>query len=542
MHFHDGLPLAKGKYPGLAPRREVAAGIVREYDVPVAMRDGVRIYVNVFRPEHAGRHPVLIAWAPYGKHGRIRYRYFPRCGVCDSDLSELAIFEAADPVYWCRHGYAVVYADPRGAWGSGGDLTLLSPQEAEDCYDLVEWAGSRGWSNGRVGLHGVSYLAWVQWKVAALGPPHLAAINPWEGVSDFYRELAFHGGIPETSFLRMWLPSVSFTATRVEDLLRMAREHPLFDEYWEAKNADLSRITVPAFVVASWSDHGLHTRGTLEGFKRIASADKWLLVHGRKKWQHFYENAERQRQFFDRFLKGIDSEVTYWPRVSLEVRERFCAGNFRSENEWPLSRTRYRKLFLDTGRARLGLSCPRTENVLRYHAGPGGSGRACFDYRFPERTELTGHMKLKLWVEADGSDDMDLFVAVQKVDRTGDLVTFPYFSNHEDGPVALGWLRASHRELDEARSRPEQPVLAHRRELKLKPGEIVPVEIEIWPSSTLFEAGETLRLVVQGTDIYTYPGAMNNIAHQDTVNRGEHRLHAGARFDAHLLVPEVAPC
>ncbi|MDE3077149.1 MAG: CocE/NonD family hydrolase, partial [Chloroflexota bacterium] len=220
LDFREGLSLAKGKYPGLNPRREVADGIVREYDMPVTMRDGARIYVNVFRPEQAGTYPVLIAWAPYGKHGRIKYRYFPHCGVCDSDLSELAIFEAADPAYWCPHGYAVVYADPRGAWGSEGDLTLCSPQEAEDGYDLVEWAGSQSWSQGRVGLHGVSYLAWSQWKIAALNPPHLAAINPWEGVSDFYREMAFHGGIPETAFLRMWLPSVSFTATRVEDMLR----------------------------------------------------------------------------------------------------------------------------------------------------------------------------------------------------------------------------------------------------------------------------------------------------------------------------------
>ncbi|MDE3078126.1 MAG: CocE/NonD family hydrolase, partial [Chloroflexota bacterium] len=264
--------------------------------------------------------------------------------------------------------------------------------------------------------------------------------------------------------------------------------------------------------------------------------DKWLLVHGRKKWQHFYENVERQRQFFDRFLKGVDSEVKYWPRVSLEVRERFFIGNFRSETEWPPSGTRYEQLFLDPGRGQLGRSRPEEEGVVRYPAAPGG-GRACFDHRFAETTDVVGHMKLRLWVEAHGSDDMDLFVALQKVDRTGDVVTFPYYSSHDNGPVALGWLRVSHRELDEERSRPYQPVMKHRRELKLKPGEIVPVDIEIWPSGTRFEAGETLRLIVQGTDVYTYPEEMNTIAHTDSVNAGEHRLHAGGRFDSHLLVP-----
>lgn len=541
IFFREALPLDKGKYPGCNPRTEVMDGIICEYDVAVTMRDGVKIYINVFRPEQEGQYPVLIGWAPYGKHGRIKYKYFTRCGVCDSDLSKLAVFEAADPAYWCPNGYIVINVDPRGSWGSEGDMTLFSPQEAEDGYDLVEWAGTRSWSNGKVALTGVSYLAWSQWKIAALNPPHLAAISPWEGVSDFYRELAFHGGIPETAFLAMWLPSVSFSTTRVEDLIKMAQEHPLFDEYWAAKNAVLSDITVPAFVVASWSDQGLHARGTLEGFKRIASKDKWLLVHGRKKWQQFYLYAEKQRQFFDMFLKGLDSEVKYWPKVTLEIRERFFTGNYRHENEWPLARTQYTELFLDAGNGTLSKSpCP-TETHVRYNVDnmPDKTKNARFEFQFAEKTELTGHMKLRLWVQADGSDDMDLFVAVQKIDRSGEIVPFPFFSNHDDGPVALGWLRVSHRELDEAKSTPYQPFHRHQREIKLQNGEVVPVDIEIWPSSTLFEQGEKLRLVVQGSDIYTYPGEMNTIGHTSTVNRGEHIIYTGGRYDSHLLVPVI---
>jgi len=140
--------------------------------------------------------------------------------------------------------------------------------------------------------------------------------------------------------------------------VEMAKRHPLFDDYWASKNADLSQITVPAFVVASWTDHGLHNRGTLEGFKKIASKDKWLLVHGRKKWWHFYqpENVERQRQFFNRFLKGIDNHVKDWPRVRLEVREEYYVGRSRNENEWPLARTKYTKLFLNASDGKMGQS------------------------------------------------------------------------------------------------------------------------------------------------------------------------------------------
>ena len=156
-------------------------------------------------------------------------------------------------------------------------------------------------------------------------------------MSDFYRELCFHGGIPETLFMSWdWLMSFwAFAKNRAEDIVAMTKEHPLFDDYWASKNADLSKITVPAFITASWCDQGLHTRGTLEAFKKIASKDKWLRVHGRKKWQDYYLNWEGPRQFFDKFLKGIDSEVRYWPRVSLEIRERFFVGNFRSETNGP---------------------------------------------------------------------------------------------------------------------------------------------------------------------------------------------------------------
>jgi hypothetical protein len=420
----------------------------------------------------------------------------------------------------------------------------MSEQEAQDCYDLIEWAGTQSWSNGKVGMSGVSYLAWTQWRVASLNPPHLAAINPWEGVSDFYRELAFHGGIPETLFMSWdWLMSFwAFAKNRAEDIVEMRKEHPLFDDYWAGKNADLSKISVPAFITASWSDQGLHTRGTLEAFKKISSRDKWLRVHGRKKWQDYYLNWEKQRQFFDRFLKGIDSEVKYWPKVSLEIRERFFVGNYRSEDEWPIARTQYTTLFLNANQGKMSRSPSEEEHQTHYNVDDiaDKTENARFEYRFDEKTELTGHMKLKLWVQAAGSDDMDLFVAIEKIDRTGDKVPFQFYCNHEDGPVALGWLRVSHRELDEKETTPYQPVHKHRRETKLNAGEIVPAEIEIWPSSTLFERGETLQVIVQGSDIYSYRLPESQIIeHASTVNKGEHVIYTGGKYDSQLLIPVI---
>jgi uncharacterized protein len=547
MIWGDVVPPAEGGYPGLNPRTERHQGMIIEYDVAVTMRDGVKIYIDLFRPEAPGQYPPIIAWGPYGKHGYVTYNMIGNTGINDEDFNEFTKFEAADPVYWTRNGYAIIYADQRGSWGSEGDLTYMSEQEVDDMYDLIEWAGTQSWSNGKVGMHGVSYLAWSQWRAAAANPPHLAAINPWEGVSDFYREFAFHGGISDSLFCPMWQESVRFSTTRAEDWLKMQKLHPLYDDYWASKNADLSKITVPAFVVASWTDHGLHNRGTIEGFRQISSEHKWLLVHGRKKWWHFYqpENVEKQRQFFNRFLKGIelDNHVKDWPRVTLEIREKYYVGELRTEEEWPIARTEYTPYYLDCAHATLTMTLPSEESSNRYRVDDmyDKTQRATFDLTFEERTELTGYMKLKLWVQADGGDDLDLFVALEKIDTAGYLVPLAYYGNHDDGPVALGWLRASHRELDEEKSTPFQPVHKHTSELKLEPGEIVPVEIEIWPTSILFEKGEKLRLVVQGSDIYYYPSERHTTGHLDLVNKGEHVILSGGKYDSHLLAAVVPP-
>jgi predicted acyl esterase len=549
--FKKGTSPESHQYPGLGYRVVREHGMIFERDVAVPMRDGVKIYVDVTRPESKEEVPALIAWSAYGKHRPFQYGYFYKeGGVRREWYSPYTNFEAPDPLYWVPRGYAIINVDPRGTWHSEGEATYWGHEEAQDGHDLVEWAGVQAWCNGKVGMSGVSYLAIIQWLVAATRPPHLAAINPWEGLNDVYREFAFHGGIPETFFSPVWQKSISYSINRVEDVPEMMKAHPLFDEYWASKVADFSKIEVPAFVVASWADQGLHLRGTLEAFKRISSKDKWLVIHGRKKWENYHQpdSVEKQRTFFDHFLKGVGNEVPRWPKIRMEVRDEYYVGKVRNEKEWPLARTEYRKLFLDARSGSLRTAPLKTRSSISYDA-PGDESRcpaayrderAQFDYVFRKTTELTGHMKLKLWVEADGADDMDIFVAVQKFDRHGKYVPFAAFSALEDGPVALGWLRASHRELDKERSTPHQPWLLHRRQMKLKRGVPTPVEIEIWPSGTRFKAGEKLRVVVQGSDIYKYARWMVLARHPKTINAGRHVIHTGGRCDSHLLVPVVA--
>lgn len=524
--------------------------MILEKDVPIKMRDGITIRVNVFRPMQPGKYPVVMSMDPYGKDSLPSFAAnrsgWPVVGTIDT--SEFASDESPDPGFWVPNDYVVVKVAARGSTTSEGDFYPWTRTETEDYYEIIEWAGVQEWSNGNVGLNGVSYLAMTTWRVAALNPPHLKAINPWEGTSDLYREWYFHGGIPETNFsvwfdntLRMFWPN-----TRVEDMIGSQKEHPLLDEHWEQREVNLADITVPAFVVASWSTQGLHNRGTFEGFKKISSGDKWLMVHARKEWETYYrrEELELQKTFFDYYLKGIENDWRDMPLVSYEAREKFYQSQARIESEWPIARTDYTPLHLNGGEMSLQAAPAGKEEKLCYNSEPGvvENSELRFQYTVSQNTEVTGYMKLKLWVSAADADDMDLFIGIKKYDRRGNEVLMADFNHIEHGQVANGWLRVSHRELDEEQSTPWQPVRRHKRLLKLAKDEIVPVEIDIWPTSVLLKEGESLVLVIKGSEIVSVEGEKGTamrFGHYETVNKGTHCVYVGGKYDSHLLVPVI---
>ena len=533
----DVLGYGRPAGPAVNTREEQVDGLRILRDVPVEMRDGVTIYTDIYLPEGAGSQPILgtiVGWAAFGKHNTSD-RLPPSTGLPAGSISRHTAFEVTDPVFWCPKGYAIVFPDPRGAWNSEGAYVQVG-QEIEDAYDLCEWLGVQPWSNGKVAFTGVSYPGTIAWGVAAKNPRHLAAIMPWEGFTDMYREFAYHGGIRETGHTFLVDKIVKWEGKKSEAIKANYDAHPFDDEYWAYKRPDLSKITVPAYVCGSWSDQGLHCRGTFEGFRHIRSDQKWLQAHGRQKWAEYYkpENVQRQLQFFDKFLLGKDSGIEERPPVEIEIRERAFVGEIRAEQEWPLARTEHRKLFLGANGATSFVPFSDSSSIS-YDAQ---TGSAIFEHKFEEDTELTGYMNLTLFVEAQGSHDLDLFVGLLKFDAQGDYVGLPYFSYHTDGPVALGWLRASHRELAESAT-PAQPIHVHRREQPLHAGEIVEANVEIWPSSTLFRKGETLRIVVQGHDLYTYEHAHEYGSHLDTRNAGKHAVHFGPNYPSNLLLPVI---
>ena len=243
--------------------------------------------------------PTVLLWSAYGKHWRwpepMRSAFTQNSGV-----SDYAPIEAQDPLVWCPAGYAIVVPDPRGINNSEGDATAWSPQEGDDTHDTIEWITKQPWSNGKVGMGGASYFGIVQWFAGATRPPHLAALMPYDGMSDLYREIVAHGGIPNHGFVTFWNSQTRNSHNRAENWVTAMKVHPFFDEYWQSKVPAVERINVPTYVISCWSDHAVHTRGSLSAFNRLGTEQKWLEVHGRSKWARMYtaESTRRQMALF----------------------------------------------------------------------------------------------------------------------------------------------------------------------------------------------------------------------------------------------------
>ncbi|MBV5105840.1 CocE/NonD family hydrolase [Mammaliicoccus sciuri] len=522
--------------------------MIMEKDVAVPMSDGAVLYVNVIRPNKPGKFPVVMSADTYGKDNKPKITnmgsLWPTLGAIPT--SSITPEESPDPGFWVPNDYVVVKVALRGSAKSKGALYPWGLSEAKDYAEVIEWAGQQEWSNGNVGTNGVSYLAVTQWWVASLNPSNLKAMIPWEGLNDMYREIAFHGGIPDTGFYRFWYEGIvaRWPESEIEDLKKEQKLHTMFDEYWKGKQADLSAIKVPMFVCASWSTQGLHNRGTFEGFKQASSEDKWLKIHGRKEWESYYarESLEQQKEFFDYYLKGIENDWKDTPKVSYEVRDKFYRGNTKTATNFPLPNTKETALYIDGSDMTLKDLKPETSTKISYNSEVEGKDEVRFNKVFNEDTELTGNMKLKLWVSAEEADDMDLFVGIKKFNKKGEEVNFPDFNHIEHGQVASGWLRVSHRELDTEKSTPLQPWHKHESELKLAKDEIVPVEIEILPSSTLFKKGEQLEVVIKASEVVkgnSTPGLKTRYEHEETVNKGIHNIYVGGKYDSHILVPEI---
>jgi uncharacterized protein len=571
-------------------KSEVRDGMRIDWDAPIEMDDGLVLRCDVYRPIANGRYPVLISYGPYAKWLHVKDGYPNAWKVMTDKYPETVAgsstkymtWELTDPEKWVPDGYAVVRVDSRGAGRSPGFMEIWSPRETKDFYDCIEWAARQSWCDGKVGLNGISYYAMNQWFVAALQPPHLAAICVWEGASDLYREMGYHGGIlsifgdlwhSDTVALRQhgrgnrdfrsrvngeWSSgpetlSLEELAANRCDYGKDIMDHPLIDGYWRERMPDFSKIKVPLLTAGNWGGQGLHTRGNIEGFIQAASKQKWLEIHGLDHFTHFYTDYGMgiQKRFFGHFLKGRKTGWEQQPKVLVQVRhqEKFVA---RAAKDWPLPRTRWTKFYLNPADGSLSAIPPAAPVSAAYD--PVGEGLTFLTPPLEHETEITGPVAAKLFVSSE-TEDSDLFLVLRVFNPEMREVTFQG-TNDPHTPVGQGWLRASHRKLDPKRTLPYRPYHTHDERQPLEPGKVYDLDVEIWPTSIVAPKGYRIGLSVRGRD-YVHPGfeqppmpmtgrvyfGVGPFRHDHkkapAVFGGKVTLHAGPKRPAYLLLPII---
>ena len=515
---------------------EFRDGMRIDWDVPILMDDGVELRADVFRPDDDGLYPALLTYGPYAKGLPFQEGYPDQWealarghpDVLAGSTNRYQNWEVVDPEKWVPEGYACVRVDARGTGRSAGYIEHFSPRETRDFHACIVWAGAQAWSSGKVGLSGVSYYGMNQWVVASRRPPpSLAAMCVWEGASDWYRDATHHGGILST-FWQHWydmqvktvqhglgeharvnpntgvpicgdetLGPEQLAANRV-DFGAEIRSHPLDDAYHRDRSAVWEDLRTPVLTAGNWGGQGLHLRGNVEGFVRAATSQKWLEMHGLEHWTSFYTTTgiALQKRFFGHFLKGEDTGWEHQPRVMLNIRH--VDGTFveRAEDEWPLARTQWTRLFLDPQSRTLSRD-PAVEAASVSYA-PRVSDVTFTSAPLDHELEITGPSTVRLHVSSS-SQDADVFVVLRVLDPAGAEVTFQGAIDPHT-PVGQGWLRASHRKLDPELTRDYRPYHTHDELQPLTPDEIVTLDIEILPTCLVIPAGYRIALTFAGAD------------------------------------------
>jgi putative CocE/NonD family hydrolase len=536
--------------------------LIVEKDVRIPLRDGGVVFADVFRPDCGERVPALMNISVYQKD---------KLWVPPQDLEEAANpymnWETANPLWWCPRGYALVRVDARGSGKSPGKSEPSSYQESLDFYDAVEWIAQRPWCSAKVGTLGISYHAASQWRLANLNPPSLKAILPWEGRADQYRDQAYHGGIFSVGFMSNWYsretgnqllgrPRGYNPDAFNNNLLWEYMSHDLDSDWWRQVSAQWDRIRVPVFTAGNWSGYSLHLRGNTEAFMCAASEHKKLRIHAGTHFHSFHSEEGRmdQLRWFDHWLKGIDTGLLEEPPVKLLIRKGGKDNHaWRFENEWPLARTRWTKMYLKAERepsedpaaieGSLTPERPGGAGTLTYEAsvshGLHGSHRLGVSFvtaPMEKDTEITGPVVLNLWISST-SEDADIFASLRNIGPDGKDV-WEVGPHGNEAVLTKGWLRASHRKLDAKRSLPYRPYHSHDERWWLKAGEPVECQVEIWPTCIVLAKGHRLRLDVQPRDgagsgpFYTHYYADYNIGARNTV-------HTGSDKASYLMLPVI---
>jgi uncharacterized protein len=565
--FTDKVP--RKLISAAAARNEVRRnllGIVRLRDVKVPLQNGSHVFADIYRPAEEGNYPVIANCGPYGR----AFNHHTICNEADfeahEDMEERYFFgnsdglvfenhESVNTVAWVPQGYIVMRVDGPGMGKSPGKLAIWGIGAAEAYRDAIDWAGAQPWSNGNVGLWGMSYLAMSQHQVASLKPKHLKAMIAIGTDVDMYEEVVYTGGIFNEEFFLHWYPAGVLPAVCGEpddvDFISAMRNAPFKDSAPEAifgpraevfMSPDMSGVDVPLWSVACTTHIAhLHQLGSSEAYLNTPTPHK--KIDFREDWftrAYSGEMVSEHRAFFDHWLKGIDNDVMDKPPVQLEIRAGNGCSFMMKEHEWPIARTDYRRWHFDASPSdwpgdahrddflRLPLAAPDSAAQVGYSAeipldvrtGPPvalvpvtppaafqlwKTGVSFISEPVSEDLIFAGYSKANLWVSSS-STDMDIFVTLRIIDEGGVEVDFTGPTTmglaSKNYPLAKGWLKASHRKKDEARSTAYTVKHTHLKadHQPLIPGGIVPVEIEIIPNTALIRKGHRIRVDIQPYD------------------------------------------
>lgn len=570
----------------MSPQQNVltyAAGqVVDGYTVPidfeihknirVPMRDGIRLCGDLALPKVPEKVPAVLIWTPFGKDKEFmapppfdmeeeKEATAHEANVAEETEKRMRmgttspwnIPHGPDAMTFIERHYAVVTMDLRGACNSEGDAEYFgNGQDSDDLCDAIEWLSRQEWCNGKVATTGCSWIAMASWYAAAKHPKALACIAPFEGHSNMYRDEYMRMGIRDIGFARnFFTPGYTYQ----EHIRGLMEEYPVWNDFWESKRCPLEQIEVPMYVTTGYYSY-YHVRGTLEAFQKCSSKEKWLRINDSDSYEMIVDQEYMQDvlRFMDHYCKDADNGWEATPRVRLSIFDLSGKKNItgRAEADWPIPRTKYTRLYLDAATGTMGkekpeesriaydteLEHPRFNSIQEIFEKDLLSGRAEFTYTFPEDTEVVGTMELKCYVEAQGYDDMDLFVHMVCLDEKDQLLCMP--GSHNFGYTGPdNRLRVSLRALDPKRSIEHFPEQSFKVMEKLKPGEIVPIDIQIWPTGLKFRAGEKLRLVIAGYDYMGHPLPGGEATRFKPDNKGLHVIHTGGIYDSYLSIPTI---
>ncbi len=540
-----------------------------EENLRITARDGTELLADIYRPNAKGRFPALLSISPYGKDilklpcpiGRPS-DYIRGTGGIEAGISE----------YFVTRGYVHVTADYRGIGHSGGEYCHFGQKQQEDGYDIIEWIANQPWCNGNVGMLGMSYFAVNQYLVAAQNPPHLKAIFAHDGFTDMYRHAAYHGGILNFGFYNhIWhlivtnttepMSKKEFSNSQLEKKLKelsnnddikgypylymltiTPEKNPLLFDlllhpydgpfYWErSAYTKFEKIKIPCFLLSRWTAWSIHLPGAINAYLGINAPKKLLIMTTKGVWgfdRPWHENHDIVLRWYDHWLKGIDTGLMREPPIKLFVQGK---NQWRFENEWPLARTKWSKFYLrEDGLLSDTPPIPNEKpdsftNIPWLESGESSPYVKYTTPKLHEDVEITGPIALYFYASLS-EPDANWMVEINDI--------------HPDGSKAIiskGWLKASHRELDEKKSQPYKPYHPHTRSIPIKPGTINEYAIEIRETSNVFRSGHRIQLVIKGQDAPWDDSAIR--FHMTNMRETLHTIYHTPEYQSYILFPII---